>query len=110
MRPGFINSFIPSRDPVPPAQVPQVWDFRRETQALDGWSVFGIPTGFFTGSGGARTELASLTGLPFAELVPLGTVIFEVSNGYTNTVKARIVSVSIGVNYVDFRPAGFFSK
>jgi len=59
---------------------------------------------------GARTELASLTGLPFAELVPLGTVIFEVSNGYTNTVKARIVSVSIGVNYVDFRPAGFFSK
>lgn len=61
-------------------------------------------------SDGARTELASLTGLPFAELVPLGTVIFEVSNGYTNTVKARIVSVSIGVNYVDFRPAGFFSK
>lgn len=61
-------------------------------------------------SDGARTELASLTGLPFAELVPLGTVIFETSNGYTNTVKARIVSVATGVNYVDFRPTSFFSK
>jgi len=59
---------------------------------------------------GARTELASSTGLPFAELVPLGTVIFQVSNGYTNTVKARIVSADIGVNYADFRPTGFFSK
>jgi len=59
---------------------------------------------------GARVELASLTGLPFAELVPVGTVIFEVSSGYTNAVKARIVSADTGVNYVDFRPAGFFSK
>ena len=59
---------------------------------------------------GARTELASLAGLPFSELVPVGTVIFQVSNGYTNAVKARIVSADTGVNYVDFRPPGFFSK
>lgn len=66
MRPGFINSFIPSRDPVPPAQVPQVWDFRRETQSLDGWSVFGIPTGFFTGSGGALSaNLNVISARPF---------------------------------------------
>lgn len=59
---------------------------------------------------GARTELSSMAGLPFSELVPIGTVIFEVATGYTNSVKARIASADIDVNYVDFRPAGFFSK
>lgn len=52
---------------------------------------------------GATTELATLTGLPFAEVVVIGTVIFEVSNGYTNTIKARIISTDTGANYVDLR-------
>jgi len=61
-------------------------------------------------SDGARTELATLSGLPFAELVPLGTVIFETSSGYANTVKARVVSTDTGLDYIDFRPVSFFSK
>jgi hypothetical protein len=49
-----------------PAVIPQVWDFRRETQALDGWSVFGSPTGFFTGSGGALSaNLNVISARPF---------------------------------------------
>jgi hypothetical protein len=59
---------------------------------------------------GARVELASFTGLPFAELVPLGTVILEAANSYSNTVKARIVSDDTGADYVDLRPASFFGK
>jgi hypothetical protein len=65
MRPGFINSFRP-RVTVSIPIVPQVWDFRREAQALDGWSVFGSPTGFFTGSGGALSaNLNVISARPF---------------------------------------------
>jgi hypothetical protein len=52
---------------------------------------------------GATTELATLSGLPFAELVPVGTVIFQTSSGYTNAIKGRIVSTDTGEDYVDFR-------
>lgn len=52
---------------------------------------------------GANTEIASLTGLPFAEFVPIGTVIFETSNSYSNTPKARVRQTDTGDNYVDFR-------
>jgi hypothetical protein len=50
----------------------------------------------------ASTEITSLTGLPFAEFVALGSVVYETANGYTNTPKAIIRSVN-GGNYVDFR-------
>lgn len=56
---------------------------------------------------GAATELASLSGLPFAEFAPLGSVIFETSNAYTNAVKARIVSTDLGTNYEDKRASYF---
>jgi hypothetical protein len=50
----------------------------------------------------ASTEITSLTGLPFAEFVALGSVVFESADGYTNTPKAIVRSVN-GGDYVDFR-------
>ena len=50
----------------------------------------------------ASSEITSLSGLPFAEFVALGSVVFESSNVYTNTPKAITRSVN-GGNYVDFR-------
>lgn len=52
---------------------------------------------------GAISEITALTGLPFAEFVALGTVIFETANTYTNVPKARIRSTDTGADYVDFR-------
>jgi hypothetical protein len=54
---------------------------------------------------GATEEINSLitTGLSFEEFVPIATVIFQTSNGYTNTVKSRIRSTGTGDNYVDWR-------
>lgn len=49
----------------------------------------------------ANSEITSLTGLPFAEFVAIGTVIFQ-TNSYTNTPDARVISVN-GGNYIDFR-------
>jgi len=49
----------------------------------------------------ASTEITSLSGLPFAEFVAIGTVLFQ-SNTYTNTPDARVVSVN-GATYIDFR-------
>lgn len=51
---------------------------------------------------GALTEITTLAGLPFAEFVALGSVVFETANTYSNVPKARIRSVN-GGNYVDFR-------
>lgn len=61
---------------------------------------------------GAYDEIQTLTGLPFAEFAPIGSVIFETSNAYTNAVKARVVTTDTGLDYVDhrsvyFRPAAF---
>jgi len=50
----------------------------------------------------ANSEITSLSGLPFAEFVPIGTVVFETANGYTNVPKARVRSIN-GGSYVDFR-------
>lgn len=50
----------------------------------------------------AATEISSLAGLPFAEFVAMGSVVFETSNGYTNDPMARVRSIS-GADYVDFR-------
>jgi hypothetical protein len=56
---------------------------------------------------GATTELESLSDLPFAEFIPLGSVIFETQNSYTNAVKGRIVSTDLGANYEDKRATYF---
>jgi hypothetical protein len=50
----------------------------------------------------ANTEITTLSGLPFAEFVPLGSVVFQTANTYANTPKARVRSVN-GGDYVDFR-------
>lgn len=50
----------------------------------------------------ASTEITTLSGLPFAEFVAIGSVVFETASGYTNTPQARVRSVD-GANYVDFR-------
>jgi len=49
----------------------------------------------------ASSEITSLSGLPFAEFVAIGTVIFQ-TNTYANTPDAVVRSVN-GANYVDFR-------
>jgi hypothetical protein len=53
---------------------------------------------------GATTEINTLTGLPFPEIVALGSVVVQVASGYTNTPKARFRSTDTGATYVDFRP------
>ena len=50
----------------------------------------------------AATEIKNFSGLPFAEFCPVGTVIFQVNDAYTNTVKAKIVSNN-GSDYEDHR-------
>lgn len=50
----------------------------------------------------ASSEITSLSGLPFAEFVALGSVVLESANSYTNTPKAIVRSVN-GGDYVDFR-------
>jgi hypothetical protein len=50
----------------------------------------------------ASSEITSLSGLPFAEFVAVGSVVFESANAYTNTPKAIIRSIN-GGDYVDFR-------
>jgi hypothetical protein len=55
---------------------------------------------------GATTEISQLTNLPFAEMVALGSVIFETDAAYTNPIKGRIRSTDTGDNYVDFRKIG----
>jgi hypothetical protein len=52
---------------------------------------------------GANTEISSLSGLPFSEFVPVGSVIFQTANGFSNAVKARVYPTDTGANYVDFR-------
>lgn len=50
----------------------------------------------------ASSEITSLSGLPFAEFVALGSVVVQSANAFTNTPKAAVISVN-GGNYVDFR-------
>src|SRR3990172_145969 len=51
----------------------------------------------------APTEIAQIYGLPFIEIVTVGTVIFQTSNTYSNLIKGRIRSTGTGDNYVDLR-------
>lgn len=54
---------------------------------------------------GATDEINNLivNGLPTVEFKPIGTLIYQTSNSYTNTVKARIRTTDTGEDYVDFR-------
>jgi hypothetical protein len=52
---------------------------------------------------GAESEISSLSGLPFAEFVAIGTVIYQTDSAYNNTPKARVRSAAAGETYVDFR-------
>jgi hypothetical protein len=54
---------------------------------------------------GAETEINTLVnnGLPFAEFVALGTVIFETSSSFANTPKSIIRSTNSGGDYQDWR-------
>ena len=60
---------------------------------------------------GAEVEITALaTGvLPIEELVPVGTVIFQTNNAYTNAVKSRTRTTAAGDNYVDWRASGIMS-
>lgn len=53
---------------------------------------------------GATSEITSLTtiGLPTAEWVLVGTVIFQTSNGYGNSVKARVRTNDLGESYTNW--------
>lgn len=50
----------------------------------------------------SKDEINQITGLPFTEFAPIGTVMFKTSS-YTNDENAIIVSTDIGGDYVDFR-------
>jgi len=52
---------------------------------------------------GANVEISSLSGMPFAEFVPIGSVIFESANSFGNAIKARVYPTDTGADYVDFR-------
>jgi len=52
---------------------------------------------------GALTEIYTIAELPLSEFCPIGSVIFQTSNSMGNTPKAKVVAVSAGVNFVDFR-------
>ena len=51
----------------------------------------------------ANLEISTLTGLPFAEFVAIGSVIFQTATGYTSATKSRVGSTDTGADYVDFR-------
>jgi hypothetical protein len=57
----------------------------------------------------ASTEITSLSGLPFAEFVALGSVVVQSSNSFTNTPKASIRSIN-GGSYVDFRGTQLYTS
>lgn len=52
---------------------------------------------------GAILEIKELSGLPVLEFCPIGSVIFQTSNSYTNTPTAQIVSTADGEDYQDHR-------
>lgn len=54
------------------------------------------------GQAEARSEINSLTGLPFQEFTPLATVIYEARTAFTNTVNSRLVRTSDGGDYIDW--------
>lgn len=56
---------------------------------------------------GAGIELSEiLSKIPIYERTPIGTVIYQTSNNYSNDVKARIREESNGQDYTDWRTTG----
>jgi hypothetical protein len=53
---------------------------------------------------GSETEISNLLiQIPLEEIIPIGTIIFQTSDGYANAVKARIRSTDTGDDYIDWR-------
>lgn len=52
---------------------------------------------------GAINEIKTISALPVQEFCPVGSVIYEVNNAYSNTAKARVVSTASGADYEDHR-------
>jgi hypothetical protein len=50
-----------------------------------------------------KVETQQLSGLPFAEFAPIGSVIYQTSNSFSNVPKAIVVSTDTGDNYEDER-------
>ncbi|MFA6063893.1 MAG: hypothetical protein WC736_15000 [Gallionella sp.] len=71
------------------------------------WPIFVIVGSEYTTKANARaaayTEILAMTGLPFTEFKPIGTLIFECRTTYTNSVNARIATTDEGGDYVDLR-------
>ena len=59
---------------------------------------------------GANAEISSLSGLPFTEFVPVGSVIFQTRDFYSNTARARVRSTDTGADYVDFRGSQLYTQ
>jgi hypothetical protein len=61
---------------------------------------------------GAAEEINNLilTGLPFVEFVPIGTIIYQCAPGYTTTHKCKIRKDGDGNDYVDWRYSGLNSN
>lgn len=52
---------------------------------------------------GANTEISNIiSSLPFPEMIPIGSIVFQANSSYANALKAKIRSVD-GNNYVDWR-------
>lgn len=51
----------------------------------------------------ATNEIRNLSALPVQEFCPVGSIIYETNNSYTNIPKARVVSTDTGADYVDHR-------
>ena len=62
--------------------------------------------------GGAIAEINSLivAGLPFAEFIPVATIIFQTSDAFTNSVKATVRTTDEGGEWVDWRLSGLSSQ
>lgn len=60
---------------------------------------------------GASNEINALVAadLPFAEFLPIATVIYETSDSFTNTPKARLVTNDEGSSWTDWRTSGLSS-
>jgi len=59
----------------------------------------------------AYFEIQGLGGLPFVEFTPIGSVIYQGNNTFTNSVNARVVETDVsGQFYIDFRDAKTFKS
>lgn len=54
-----------------------------------------------------QSEIGSLTNLPVLEFIKLGSIIYECADSYSNSVKARVVSIDGALPYYDFRQTFF---